>query len=410
MQLKRFSVKGFKNFRQEIVLYNMGVICVIHGENNVGKSNVLEAMLLFFKLYDTLLASYESSLYDEELEKLEELDISLEQLEQLGFKASEIFSFGLETPITMSATLTFEEAECENKSFDITITLQKVNEEFKVITNLSQKFEFFFRDVFNNPFALVGVDRLISESERESVRYLVPQTLLLKLYDMKDSPEPSIFEKWELFVSTLQKFKDILGEGEFISVFNRLSNRANLVFQPKSKPRRRIPIEILGSGIQQVVALVARLLVSEATCIAIEEPELNLRYTLQLRLREIFDDIVKAPVGPKQLFLSSHSPAFEFGQHFYAMNADNDGPTIKHLPIKQAHLFTEHDTNAPNLYETAPQCYVSSDRLVRLPEDICQQLGLEQGGGIVILKREDNKHVELLTNEQFFELLEPVNS
>jgi len=68
-------------------------------------------------------------------------------------------------------------------------------------------------------------------------------------------------------------------------------------------------------------------------------------------------------------------------------------------------MFTEHDANAPNIGETAPQCYVSSDRLVRLPEDICQYLGIEQGGGIVTLKRKDNGHVELLTNEQFLTVI-----
>jgi AAA15 family ATPase/GTPase len=29
----------------------MGAICVIHGENNIGKSNVLEAMQLFFQFF-----------------------------------------------------------------------------------------------------------------------------------------------------------------------------------------------------------------------------------------------------------------------------------------------------------------------------------------------------------------------
>jgi antitoxin component of MazEF toxin-antitoxin module len=46
---------------------------------------------------------------------------------------------------------------------------------------------------------------------------------------------------------------------------------------------------------------------------------------------------------------------------------------------------------------------------VRLPEDICKNLGIEQGGGIVVLKRQDNEHVELLTNEQFLDLFEQVN-
>jgi hypothetical protein len=140
--------------------------------------------------------------------------------------------------------------------------------------------------------------------------------------------------------------------------FSVKGSRANLVFESPSvrtpTASIRISIDMLGSGIQQVVALIARLLISNATFVAIEEPELNLRYTLQLRLREIFHEIVKAPVGPRQIFLTSHSPAFEFGEHFYAMSAGNNGPTVKRLPIKTAHFFTEHDANAPNLCETAP--------------------------------------------------------
>jgi AAA15 family ATPase/GTPase len=49
----------------------MGTICVIHGENNVGKSNVLEAMQLFFQL----------------LQKKDGV-----KLDQSDFKASEIFT------------------------------------------------------------------------------------------------------------------------------------------------------------------------------------------------------------------------------------------------------------------------------------------------------------------------------
>jgi hypothetical protein len=91
------------------------------------------------------------------------------------------------------------------------------------------------------------------------------------------------------------------------------------------------------------------------------------------------------------------------------MKATDDGPVIEHLPIKQAHLFTEHNVINANLGETAPQCYVTHDGLVKLPEDICKELGVEQGGGIVPLKRKDNDHIELLTNEQFINLLEPIS-
>jgi hypothetical protein len=189
-----------------------------------------------------------------------------------------------------------------------------------------------------------------------------------------------------------------------VVLFNRHTNRANLAFQ---SPSTRIPIDLLGSGIQQIVALIARLLMSNANLVAIEEPELNLRYSLQLRLREIFKEIIEAPVGPQQLFLTSHSPAFEFGQHFYAMLKINELPTVELKSIKQAPLFTHHYAESPYLVgEHAPLCYVSTDGLVKLPERIRQRLELEQGGGIVLLERKDTGHIELLTDHQFDDLFE----
>jgi hypothetical protein len=185
---------------------------------------------------------------------------------------------------------------------------------------------------------------------------------------------------------------------------------ANLAFQPKNSKFGRIPIEILGSGIQQVVALVARLLVSDATFVAIEEPELNLRYTLQLRLREIFQEIVADPFGPQQLFISSHSPAFEFGEHFYAMRFSSDGPTVEPRPIQEANIFTQHYADAPSPLESAPMGYVSSDGLVKLPEYARKALEIEQGGGVVFVKRKDSGHIELLTDDQFLDLFEPVEN
>ncbi|MEK8018614.1 MAG: AAA family ATPase, partial [Candidatus Parabeggiatoa sp.] len=380
MPLKRFSVKGFKNFRQEIVLENMGNICVIHGENNIGKSNILEAMRLFL-----------SNDWDKQM---------------MNF--NEMFTFGRHDPIEMSVTFA-----CQKEN-EVTLKRSIQNDEDSSIlfsdipiqisnTAQNETQNTCLTHFLKKQFALIGVDRQINNTETKKERCIVPQSLLLQLYDIKDSPEPAVFEKWELFVSTLQKFKDVLGEGEFLAVFERQSNRANLMFQPKIKPKRRIPIEILGSGIQQIIALIARLLVSDADFIAIEEPELNLRYTLQLRLRDILSEIVKSKVGPQQIFLTSHSPAFEYGEHFYAMKTTDEGPIIEHLPIKQAPFFTKHNLiDASRGAKTAPQCYVTSEGLVKLPEETCQELGIEQGGGIVILKRKDNKHIELLTDEQYF--------
>lgn len=50
MHLSRLSVRGYKNLTREIVLDGLGAVHVLHGENNVGKSNVLESLSLLFHL------------------------------------------------------------------------------------------------------------------------------------------------------------------------------------------------------------------------------------------------------------------------------------------------------------------------------------------------------------------------
>jgi AAA15 family ATPase/GTPase len=408
MQLKRFAVKGFKNFQTELSLENIGAIAVIHGENNVGKSNLLEAMQLFFQL---LLAQEPNQSVHKTLGK----KMRFSELEEQGFYPSDLFNLEIPAPIEINVTFTIQPEELELadiqprlKSSEVQMAIQLrhihadldyqiTKYQFADGTDVTHReatteqktyavqFALFLAQRFilktkekSNRFALIRLDRRISQDEIEAVRSVIPHTLSLQLYDAKESPESSHYKRWELFVKIMQKFNDVLGLGEFVVLFNRHTGRANLAFQ---SPSTRIPINLLGSGIQQIVALIARLLMSNANFVAIEEPELNLRYTLQLRLREIFKDIIEAPVGPQQLFLTSHSPAFEFGKHFYSMCKINGLPTVELKSIKQAILFTHHLADSPYLVgEHAPLCYVSTDGLVRLPKRIRQRLELEQGG------------------------------
>ncbi len=50
MRLTWFQAQGYKNLRSELRLDALGRINVLHGDNNVGKSNLLEAIGLFFLL------------------------------------------------------------------------------------------------------------------------------------------------------------------------------------------------------------------------------------------------------------------------------------------------------------------------------------------------------------------------
>jgi predicted ATPase len=438
MRLKQFSVKGFKNFRRQIVLEEMGAICVIHGENNIGKSNVLEAMQLFFQLLAVQHQSKHKTL-------LLNQEMTFSEIEQFGLRASDIFHLEFPDAIELKATFNIEALELKEAGIEelLPSSIVQINQRLKPIygtfnyqitqfqfadgtdvtqtdANDEQKAyakqlaRFMAQTVFprqtegiDNRFVLIGIDRLVSSQEKEARRGVVPQTLCLQLYDAKESREIVDRNRWKLFVRTLKKFNDILGEGEFTALFDRKTGRADLGFESPSSVLT--PIEMLGSGIQQAVALITRLLMSPATFIAIEEPELNLRYTLQLRLRDIFQEIVKASVKPQQIFLSSHSPAFEFGEHFYAMRHSENGPVIERRSTQSAESFTQHYAILPTANEEkAPLCYVSNNGLVKLPDRIRQVLGIEQGSGIVLIERNDNGHVELLTNDQFHELFEPI--
>jgi len=366
MHIKRFTIKGFKNFQQHISLDNLWDICVIHGENNVGKSNVLEAMQLFFQLL--LLQKTHQSVPITWRQQL-----SFSEIEEQGFYPSELFNLEMPMPIELNVTFTIQPEELKQANIQpplptsevqLALQLSSIHTDFEYrilkyqfadgtdVTHpeitaeqktFAVQFAHFLAQSFllktketSNRFALIRLDRRILQTEIEAVRSVIPQVLCLQLYDAKESPEPSHYKRWALFVSIMKKFNDVLGEGEFVVLFNRHTGRANLAFQT---PLTRIPINLLGSGIQQIVALIARLLMSNASFVAIEEPELNLRYTLQLRLREIFKEIIEADVGPQQLFLTVIHPPMNLVNIFTPCVKSMTYPTLNRNRLKRPYYL-----------------------------------------------------------------------
>lgn len=169
--------------------------------------------------------------------------------------------------------------------------------------------------------------------------------------------------------------------------------------------RARIPLHLLGSGVQQLAILLGSLLVFGSTLVGVEEPELNLRYTLQLRLREVLADLVGVPGGLDQLFLTSHSDAFEAGAHFYHMEPTPDGPRVERRRVEEARVALgitgEGGLPDPN----AALCYLSTEGVVRVPERIRRTIGLPNGGGVVFLERDGA--VEVMSDETFADRFEP---
>jgi hypothetical protein len=132
--------------------------------------------------------------------------------------------------------------------------------------------------------------------------------------------------------------------------------------------------------------------------LAIEEPELNLKWDQQVRLLQALVALGQGDdrVGPGQLFFSSHSPAFELPSGvFYHLEPGPDGPTATRRPAAEAPAVTGLRTpEVPT--GSAPLSYITTEGLLRVPRRVQEALGAARGGGVMFDVHGDGR-VELLT-------------
>lgn len=419
MRLSTFHVRGYKNFQTKVTLDGLSTVNVIHGPNNIGKSNLLEAMTLYFRLLGLeedgwLPLSVDRRIPDEEMR-------------QRGFPRTDIFNLERPDPIEMSAVIAIPREELASAGIKpllpcdqvtVSIVLQWTGQDIayrvrqftfadgtdaasaqsspekKTFVLKLAKFlmqNFLIRTAARaDRFALILADRHLDDD------------LALALFDAKESTDIEQVRRWERFVAVMKTFTDVLGEGSFVSIYDRKSSRASLVYQ---RTNARVPFHLLGSGARQIATLVAGILMTNATLVAIEEPEINLRYSLQERLRATLAAICGAPGGPTQIFLTSHSPAFESGDHFYMMSSSPGGPAVARHPIGEAAVATDFPATVSPAPEKGVRSYVSSDGVVRIPERLLGTLGVPGGGGVMFIEHQDKGMVEMMSNAAFLEKL-----
>jgi len=419
MKLQSFKAQGFKNFRHAVELEDLGSINVIHGENNVGKSNLLQAVGLFF-----FIVGFQRDI-GIPLQMI--INIADGELQAGGYPRPEIFNVESPGPIRLEAeVLTTEEDLRGAGLLPPVVPVERVRVEVELRwmgTHVSytllrfetadgRDFSKVDRTHAEHAF-LSGFATLISANVRAAStlvqRYVcvdvhrgLDSTVALALYDTKEAIDFNVARRWDRFVVAMTEFEDILGPGRFVVTYDRKTNDASLLFQTD---RSRIPLKLLGSGVQQLAALLGLLLVSGVTIAGIEEPELSLRYTLQLRLREVFKNIVGVPGGLDQIFITSHSDTFEAGSHFYFMEPTPNGPRIEKRPVKEARAALGLTDTGELAHPGAALCYLSTEGVVRVPERIRNVLGLPKGGGVVFLQR--NGAVEMMSDETFADRFEP---
>ena len=414
--LQQFEVKGYKNLTGALTFGPLGRINVIHGENNVGKSNLLQAMDLYFRFLDAIRVSGDSA----------ETRLAPGNLSEWGYLINDIFNLVEPVPIEMAGMFSLAAEQRSQLGLGhmespieigiqvyphsgsrvgikiVRLTDGVPGDMLRGILRLVSSVHLLQTEKADSRFALLGVSRRLVAGDAESSLHIVPQQLRDALFDAKESRDALTVRRWELFVEAMKQFEPILGPGRFDTAFDRQSNQANLVFDTG---KVRIPVDLLGSGVQQIVALLGQLLLTPATLVGIEEPELNLRYTLQKQLLKAFEEITTSEYGPEQLFLSSHSPAFEAEECFFGMELVDGVPVLSRRPRTQARNYTgtrDEEDVYPEMHarRSEPVSYVSSEGLVMLPEEARKALKVEHGGGVSFIPNKETGRIEVWTVDE----------
>lgn len=467
MRLVCFHAQGYKNLRDPVRLDDMQPYNVLHGDNGIGKSNLLEAIAAFFEVLPALNPLMLSRLKTEQERSAFSGPLAEEFRDALARRRAnqvsdeplidtlveqpvrELFGLPSRGPITLSAELEFSPADLavtqkvlESRPTPLPPQLRTMEPgRHRVTVQLTMKddgkaarvsLSSWSRDghdlsptgilqailVLASPpkVALlppsrrvlppVGLDK--TEGDPYSYRDLIPPELCLKLSD-SEGAEGNGRVGWASFQATMEPFAPLLG-GPIGVEWDRSKRRYRLFVRQGGG---KLHSWLLAAGLQQVISLLGWLAIHPASLLLLEEPELNLRYTLQLRLREALLVLCRGAEG-KQILLSTHSVAFESDQptssaFFYAMERSGDVVSVRQRSVTEAAAFTGNETfSTPGTSEQRlPPCWVSGEGLVEVPERIRRKLGVERGGGVFFVERKDTGHVELLNEEQFDDLLEP---
>lgn len=400
MRLTSFRVSGYKNFKAALRLEDIDRFTVIHGDNNVGKSNLVEAMALFFLLLDAeegpsggVASSYERRA---DADNARSFGYFIEQ----GIEPNDIFPLdNTGEPIRFHAEIAADDGARQA----VSIELRRV-EGALTWTSTPERSK---RAMRAPRFALLRADRtLLSIAGAGSApthREPLPKELGLMLFDGQEAePGSKERERFLHFLQSLDSFRHLLGDGGWRVRYDRRAESADLVFESGV---RRTPLRLMGSGVHQIINIAARLSLIGADIVAIEEPELNLRYDAQLHLRDMLERLAGGVNGPAQIFMTSHSPAFELTETFFSMRPSEGGPALERRPNSEARRILALEVEEPKKGASAPISYVTTEGLVRIPDKVRRALSLSEGGLVVFVPAKDG-HYQMLTTTQFWDLFE----
>ena len=417
MQLTSFRVKGFKNLRQEIVLADLGPVNVLHGENNVGKSNLLQALWVLHWL----------------IERSATTEVGAKFIVDDGMQANfgpplaDMFDVrATARPIELSGTWSLPATELPNgqvqAACSITLTFQinrvtlSQNLEVTVVTRERSRRSDQVSDAqaptlpqadwpqilqwmggwrgrdWQARFSLLHTDRVgqpttdRAQEQQQAHRGILSMALQDRMFEARNTNQAGGANGWRQFCAATRGFVERFQDhGDIDIILDRKSDKGPyLVADLGADTRHRIRADALGSGVQQAFALLGHVFLSGVSILAIEEPELNLQYGLQLEVYRALATALGKPGAPDQLFLTSHSAAFDGAGAFFGMSAGADGPVVvranrdalpRYLGLPESGLTA---TTA-----SANVGWLATDKVVQVPQFVADALRAKDGAAVL---------------------------
>lgn len=371
MRIERFRIQGYKSIVDltvDLTLDGLADINVFFGLNDVGKSNILEALKLWWELLDPSPQLHIMSTQD--TERLVRNNI---------FRLKDDLDIEFEVLFTIDH-IKFKSNIYVRKADAIEYQNQLVILRGGIFEKISDKDALLLSKL---KFHLIDAERRIQPEQRSknsAPAVISARNLKQALFLAYLSPDPEQKKRFSAVKRVLAESPFELGELDV--AYNPENDEINIGFV---RSNSRLPIENLGSGVQQLLLILGQIFLNDYPIIAVEEPEMNLSPHYQAEMMSTLETLMGDPaVKLEQLFISTHSPYFEFTQNFYDVTYD----PVKGTQVQRATNadYNQHFAVIPTGPDTGAR--LNSMDQVKLYEGVIEDLGLHRGDLVVFARNE----------------------
>jgi len=403
MFIEAVRIQGFKSLA-DVELADLSAINVFHGLNDTGKSNLLEALDLFYQLLPLALQTENATTYFPRAELAPYHVDRIFRLEK-GKRAAKIeWQIRLCPGVwqaTVALTLVLRKTDRNDPSElrdDLALELawpegRPDEEDLAALAASEAGFNLLPAARWLHAEATNGAAAISTAPRRARRSPITVDTLKQALFSAAWNLNLERRARYRKIAELLQAHFGLAGletaqdAGEYVVGFQRLGEILRL--------------EDVGSGVQQLVLLLSLMLLNPARSVGIEEPEMNLSpKDWQGKLMAIFRELVDSGTLD-QIFITSHSPEFEMEPGFWDVTYEDGATRVtrstaleKYFPQPIAETVGE---------ELGP--HLNSLGQIRLPERVVADLGLQRRDPVFFFKTPEG-HWQLRTRAELLALME----